>query len=45
MATKDKKSIEELKAGVDLEEIWRRILSWSEEGYEAIPKDELDLTK
>lgn len=45
MATKDKKSIEELKAGVNLEEIWGKILRWSEEGPEAIPKDEMDLTK
>lgn len=45
MATKDKKGVEELKAGVDFEEIWRRILRWSEAGYEAIPKDELDITK
>lgn len=36
---------EKLKSGMDMERIWRKILQWSEEGWESIPEEERDLTK
>lgn len=40
-----RRGIEEVKAGVDLDAIWARILRWSREGWEAIPEEERDLPK
>lgn len=42
---REKRSIEELKSGLDMEKIWQKILKWSEGGWDSIPPDELDLTK
>lgn len=40
-----KVDIEALKAGTDLEGIWKKIEQWSRDGWESIPEEERDLTK
>jgi ferredoxin-nitrite reductase len=42
---REKRSIEEMKAELDMEKIWARILQWSEGGWDSIPPEEIDLTK
>lgn len=45
MPREEKRDIEEIKAGMDMEAIWEKIVGWSKEGWDSIPPDELDLTK
>ncbi|MBA2441238.1 MAG: ferredoxin--nitrite reductase, partial [Rubrobacter sp.] len=40
-----KRKIQDVKADQNLETIWEKILQWSEDGWESIPEDEIDLTK